>query len=65
MWIARDRKGDLRLYLSKRPPIRFENHFLDDGDEYSGYGSVYLLKSEYPEITWENSPKEVEISVKI
>jgi len=61
MWIARDESGELCLFKAK--PIRgsdagwFTTH--PQNREY-----LELPPSLYPEITWENSPKEVK-SIKI
>lgn len=53
VWIARDKNGELCLYKSK--PCRCGQCF--DFDE------VFMPMDEdmYPEITWENSPKEFEL----
>ena len=52
MWIARDKNGDLCVYGSK--PERF------DDEVYGDYGKYQKLPEEwFPEVTWENSPKEL------
>lgn len=54
-WITRDKDGSLRLWKYK--PERGEDRFMHGfmaGDLYS-----YL----YPEITWENSPQEIELKL--
>jgi hypothetical protein len=59
VWIARDKNGELYLYKSE--PWRCKEdkngHFDCDADE------ILLPMDEdmYPEITWENSPKEFEL----
>lgn len=59
MWIARDKSGEVYLYVAK--PIRgivcFYYHL-------ENYGMTYLGREEiYPEVTWENSPKQVELKI--
>lgn len=50
IWIARDMDGE--LWLSVVKPKRLEDSF--------GHGSGYIIpKHHYPEVTWENSPKEL------
>lgn len=58
MWLARDKEGNLYLYTLK--PNVGENGFVcstDSNGKWCDY--VELDKNLYPEITWENSPKEV------
>ena len=51
VWIARDKCGELWGYEDR--PIRGENTF-------DGAGCVLSMPDElYPEVTWENSPKEL------
>ena len=58
MWIARDKGGE--LYAYKHKPQRDDRYFFvqdeyaDDPDEYWVIG-----RECYPEVTWENSPKEL------
>lgn len=56
MWIARDENGNLWLYTLK--PIK---HISTFAPKY--YNSFYTQISNvfYPEVTWENSPKELVI----
>ena len=56
MWICRDKKG-CRLTLHSEPPIWFE-----DWAWCKGYISE-LPREEYPEVTFENSPMEVELKL--
>ena len=53
VWIARDKDGELCLYKSK--PWR--NGLCFDFDDMF----MIMDKDMYPEITWENSPKEFEL----
>lgn len=55
MWIARDENKD--LYLYEREPIKEYDYF------YSSYVSIELDKNLFPEVTWENSPKQVELKL--
>ena len=54
LWIARDKEGELRLWRG-RPTKGLDGHF--HGEGLRGLFWVCLL----PEITFENSPQEVEI----
>lgn len=55
LWIARDEDGD--LYLYEREPIREIDYF------YSFYVSIKIDNNLFPETTFENSPKEVELKL--
>ena len=52
MWIARDKDGCLYIYTSK--PKRGKRYFEDTDGFYRS-----IQPGEYPEVTWENSPKEL------
>ena len=54
VWIARDKDGELCLYKSK--PCRCVYDQFDCDDVF-----MTMDKNMYPEITWENSPKEFEL----
>lgn len=68
MWVARDKDGELDLYLTK--PIRFNyqnlpieddclnNDFWDTDDEY-----LTIDTNLYPNLTWEDEPIEVDDEV--
>ena len=58
LWIARDKDGYLYMYDKK--PIRMKDYF--EADDYSRYNAL-LLSSFFPEVTFENSPKKVEIKL--
>lgn len=53
-WIARDKSESLYIYRTK--PHR-------DKDWFSGYESIKLAKDSFKEITWENSPQRVSITI--
>ena len=54
IWIARDKEGGLWVYPDK--PIRLTNRF-ESEDVLADY---FPINSKlYPEVTWENSPKEL------
>ena len=60
MWISRDSNGDLHLHSTK--PEKFEKgyfwtSFFADGEDY------HLDYKLFPEITFENSPQQVEIKL--
>ena len=54
MWIARDENGNLWVYENK--PIRKSHTFhpLEMEETWT-----IINKDQYPEVTWENSPKEL------
>lgn len=55
VWTARDKDG--KLYFYSKKPIKDECMFVTDG-----YGDFFELdKNSHPEITWENSPQQIEI----
>ena len=56
MWIARDMRGDLYLYTEKPEKIARYGYFTgDDWFELDTYA--------FPEVTFENSPMEVELKL--
>lgn len=55
LWIARDEIGC--LYLYNKPPRLENSYFLPQ----KGYDCLSLDSELFPEITFENSPQEVEI----
>lgn len=57
VWVARDKRGTLRLF-DKRP-VRLKWF----GEWLGGIG--YLNPEDFPEITWENSPQKVELTMRI
>lgn len=59
MWIARDRDGE--TYLYELQPIKREGYFINNRGDNT---NIYLGNKEvYPEVTWENSPKQVELKI--
>lgn len=58
MWIARDKDGELFVY--KQRPFRNGDVF---NSAYGMYGMMAILNYEYPEVTWENSPKELVVKM--
>lgn len=57
LWVARDSDGYLFLYDKK--PSRGNNRFW--GDDLRLF--VCIPKEELPEVTWENSPLQVELKI--
>lgn len=55
MWMARDKSGDLYLYKSK--PI------VNEGIWYCREGLWSISNYLFPEVTFENSPVEVELKL--
>lgn len=59
MWIARDKDGGLFMYSMF--PVQIDDWFYSQpGDNFTGS----ICDELFPEITFENSPKEVEIIIK-
>lgn len=59
-WIARDKYGDLTLHSCK-PTYRMDKY---DKTDYWTEGRIgELPTSLFPEVTFENSPKEVELKL--
>ena len=63
LWIARDRDGELKLF-SQIPfyDELYESWFALKNDECYGFVG-YLDENEIPEVTFENSPQEVELKL--
>lgn len=57
LWITRDLDGE--VFLHNEEPMLSEDHefFYSDG------GSILLDVSDFPEVTFENSPQRVEIKL--
>lgn len=66
LWIARDKDGTLFLFIGEKP-MR-DKVFAFDPEEtifVREEGEVIELDCrEFPEVTWENSPIEVELKLK-
>ncbi|MEG2120446.1 MAG: hypothetical protein RRZ64_00130 [Rikenellaceae bacterium] len=58
-WIARDKDGEVFLYTRK--PVRFN----EDGGYFDAPCNPFkkLEKDSFHTVTWENSPKEVELKL--
>lgn len=61
LWIARDKDGMLYLYENK-PKIAYSNANYFDDDNGVCYNLPIGL---FPEVTFENSPQEVEVELKL
>lgn len=62
LWIARDLDGSLWLYTVKpiKNTVRFDSAILNNGE----ISEVYTFNEDYfPEVTFENSPQQVEIKL--
>ena len=59
LWIARDKEG--QLYLYDNTPDKRSEYFLP----YAGYNDFCLDSRMFPEVTFENSPREVELRLVI
>lgn len=61
MWIARDQDGLLNLFQDTKPKKKiYEGIVIWEGD--SDY-TLSLDKTLFPEVTFENSPQQVEIKL--
>lgn len=58
LWITRDLDGE--VFLHNEEPMLSE----DNESFYSDGGSILLDVSEFPEVTFESSPQEVELVIK-
>lgn len=56
LWIARDKDGSLYLYHEK--PYKCRSLFLCDTDN-----GMWLDRSKFPEVNFENSPQEVKLKL--
>ena len=59
LWIARDKNGFIGLYRSE-PFWKRVNAYRED---WKGDFMAYLNKDIFPEVTFENSPQQVEIKL--
>lgn len=61
LWIARDFDGVLNLYVTKPSLDSNDNMYYADGDMEDDY--LNIDKELFPEVTFENSPQQVEIKL--
>lgn len=61
MWIARDRNGDLNVYEKK--PVRLKDYFGISAKENGFVAYLGINSDSFPEVTWENSPKELVVKL--
>ena len=57
LWIARDRSGILRIYYNKPKVNRKTQEITSNGEYYE------ISINSFPEVTFENSPQEVELKL--
>lgn len=57
-WVARDKSGDLDLYGDI--PSRVNGQFIAD----SGSGRMFLDNDLFPDLTWADEPREVELLIR-
>jgi hypothetical protein len=55
LWIARDKDGYLAIY-KKEPKLVINQVWV-------GGCSIWLSSNDFPEVTFENSPKEIELKL--
>lgn len=61
LWVARDKVGNIGVYR-KKPNWRVANGCHIE-DWHDGMFAMLLDPQEFPEVTFENSPKQVEVSI--
>lgn len=59
MYIARNEDGSLALFRKKKPKLFWDEKV---GQYWVG-SSMWLDSNDYPEVTFENSPQEVELKL--
>ena len=62
MWIARDEDGLLQLLFEKEPRKEIYERIVVWRND-SMWDAVALDRDSYPEVTFENSPKEVKLKL--
>lgn len=60
LWIARDKDGTLVLYENR--PVKYDESFVDENTKQGMLSE--LPRYYYPQVTFENSPMEVELKLK-
>ena len=63
IWICRDEDGLLHLEFTDKPPFKSIYEKTVVWASNSEWGSVELDRTSYPEVTFENSPMEVELKL--
>lgn len=61
-WVARDKDG-LKVFYPSKPYLR-ESIGCELWCDVAGWPHLILNRTEFPEVTFENSPQEVEIRLK-
>ena len=63
MWLCRDEDGLLNLFADTIPYKNIYEGIIiwENGEEF---GKIVMDSAEYPEVTFENSPQEVELVIK-
>ena len=59
MWVARNRSGDLQLFEFR--PYEYNGMWFEGNDEE--LEGLFLWPTRFPEVTFENSPMEVELKL--
>ena len=60
LYVARNQDGSLALFRKKKPKLFWDEKV---GQYWAG-SSIWLHPNDYPEVTFENSPQEVELKLK-
>lgn len=62
MWLCRDEDGLLNLFADTIPYKNIYEGIIiwENGEEF---GKIVMDSAEYPEVTFENSPQEVELKL--
>lgn len=64
MWLCRDEDGLLNLFFGENAPQKKIVGHIVVWQEDPLWGSIQLPDADHPEVTFENSPMEVELVIK-
>lgn len=59
LWIARDKDGELFLYIGEKPFMQEDSFYLNNINDYY----IPLNNELFPSVTFENSPQQVELKL--
>lgn len=63
MWVTRDKNGLLTLWVNEYPKRKHGIWIVLEEDNYEYWG-VPIDKNLFPNLTWEDEPIEVELTIK-
>lgn len=63
LWVARDKDGILRLFETK-PFLNINNNWDSDDNYWDSDDNYFVIdENKFPEVTFENSPQQVELKL--